>query len=337
MSIFLGLLMAVSYLLTGEVRRYALQHRLIDTPQLRSSHTIPTPRGGGMAIAISFLLACIWFWLNGQLSSRLLLGFAVGGGGVALVGFWDDHGHVPVLWRLMFHFAAGAWFWGCLGGFSTSWIGFMVTVVYLAWLLNLYNFMDGIDGIAGMEAVTVTIGGAILIWWLQNDLGSPGGLLLALCASVCGFLFWNFPTAKVFMGDAGSSFIGMTLGSLSLLLASLSTQLFWAWMILLGVFIVDATVTLIRRGVQGEKIYEPHHCHAYQFAARKLRAHVPVTMGVAAINLCWLLPMAFLVTVGKIGGRLGLLVAYLPLIVLAFGLGAGGPERKRDEKQISPS
>jgi Fuc2NAc and GlcNAc transferase len=143
---------------------------------------------------------------------------------------------------------------------------------------------------------------------------------------VLGFLFWNFPPAKIFMGDAGSGFLGMAIGVISLQAAWASPDLFWAWLILLGVFIVDATVTLLRRLLRGEKIYEAHRSHAYQFASRRYGRHLPVTLAVAAINLFWLFPLAASVVLWSIDGVLALTVAYIPLLLLASKFNAGGLE-----------
>jgi Fuc2NAc and GlcNAc transferase len=142
-------------------------------------------------------------------------------------------------------------------------------------MLNLYNFMDGIDGIASVEAICACLGASVLYWLSGLDALIWGPLLLA--ASVAGFLYWNFPPARIFMGDAGSGFLGIVLGGLSLQAAWVSEPMLWAWLILLGVFIVDATFTLFRRLLRGEKVYEAHRSHAYQFASRRFGKHLPVT------------------------------------------------------------
>jgi Fuc2NAc and GlcNAc transferase len=183
--------------------------------------------------------------------------------------------------------------------------------------------MDGIDGIASVEAVTVCVGAAVL-YEVQGGISIVGPLLLA--CSVLGFLCWNFPPAKIFMGDAGSGFLGVTLGILALQSAWISTNLFMGWLILLGVFIVDATVTLIRRLVRGDKVYEAHRSHAYQFASRQYKRHLPVTLATGALNIVWLFPIAWLVVEGKLEGLIGLLIAYIPLVLLALKFRAGDLE-----------
>ncbi|BBP60718.1 glycosyltransferase family 4 protein [Pseudomonas sp. St316] len=320
-----------SLLMTAGLRRYALARSIIDIPNARSSHSIPTPRGGGVAIVVAFLVTLPLLGQLGLVPLDYLVALGGAGALVAIVGFMDDHGHIAARWRLLGHFSAAIWALVWLDGlaplnlfgfsFDLSWVGHALAAVYLVWLLNLYNFMDGIDGIASVEAVLACVGASVLY-----VLSGFTGLIwppLILAAAVLGFLFWNFPPAKIFMGDAGSGFLGIALGIMSLQAAWASPALFWAWLILLGVFIVDATVTLIRRFLRGDKVYEAHRSHAYQFASRRYGRHRPVTLTVAAINVLWLFPMAWCVVMLKLDGLTGLLLAYVPLVVLAFKFKAG--------------
>jgi Fuc2NAc and GlcNAc transferase len=181
--------------------------------------------------------------------------------------------------------------------------------------------MDGIDGLASIEAVTTCFGGA-LVYYLAGAHDNIF-LILVLGFAVLGFLAWNFPPARIFMGDAGSGFLGIVLGFFSLQAAIALPELLWSWLILLGVFVVDATVTLLRRLLRGEKVYEAHRSHAYQYASRQFGKHLPVTLAVLVINLLWLLPVAVWVGVGGLDGVLGLLLAYTPLLILALKYKAG--------------
>ena len=324
----------LSLLMTAGLRRYALARSLMDIPNARSSHSVPTPRGGGVAIVLAFLAALpVLAWAN-ALPWPAMWGLLGAGGWIALVGFLDDHSHIPARFRLLGHFAGAIWalFW--LGGLpplkvlgysiDLGWVGHVLAAVYLVWLLNLYNFMDGIDGIASVEAITVCITGALLYALAGQPALALAPLLLAL--AVAGFLYWNFPPARIFMGDAGSGFLGIALGILSLQAARIAPELLWSWLILLGVFIVDATFTLLRRLLRGERVYEAHRSHAYQFASRRFGRHLPVTLAVAAINLCWLLPIALAVGLAYLDGVLGLLLAYSPLVLLAIKFKAGAKE-----------
>ena len=341
MTVLLIVSLAVlAWFLTALLRRYALARSLLDVPNARSSHSLPTPRGGGVAIVVAFLAGlCLAFFAGLGIAAELFYALLGAGLGIALLGFLDDHGHIAARWRLLGHFLAAAWALYWLGGLpplavfggllQLSWIGHVLAAFYLVWLLNLYNFMDGIDGIASVEAICVCLGGAILYALLETSLLADLPLLM-LAAAVLGFLLWNFPPARIFMGDAGSGFLGIVLGVLSLQAAWTNPLLLWAWLILLGVFIVDATLTLLRRLLRGEKVYEAHRSHAYQYASRRFGRHLPVTMAVAALNLVWLLPLAMLVAAGWLDGLLGVLVAYAPLVVLAWRFDAGRAEAARD-------
>jgi Fuc2NAc and GlcNAc transferase len=319
-----------SWALTGFLRRYALAKNLIDIPNDRSSHSVPTPRGGGIAIVVSFLASLPVLNSADWLTTPVCLALAGAGAVVAAAGFLDDHGHIPARWRLLVHFCAAAWGLYWLGGFPVlmvfgdfpDWLSYVCVAVYMVWLLNLFNFMDGIDGVAGLEAITVCCSGALLAWLVTPD-SSVWMLPALLAAAASGFLAWNFPPARIFMGDAGSGFLGIMLALFSVQAAKIAPQLFWVWLILLGVFIVDATVTLCRRVVRGEKFYEAHCSHAYQYASRTLGAHRPVTLAIGAINVFWLLPVASLVALKKMDGVLGLAVAYAPLLWLALYFKAG--------------
>ncbi|MDO4234273.1 glycosyltransferase family 4 protein [Pseudomonas sp.] len=321
----------VSFVMTAVLRRYALSRSIIDIPNARSSHSVPTPRGGGVAIVLAFLAVLpLVGWLDLVPWPSLV---AAGGAGVviAVLGFMDDHGHIAARWRLAGHFAAAAWalFW--INGLAPlnifGWaldlglVGTVLAAVYIVWMLNLYNFMDGIDGIASVEAICACLGACLL--YVLGGHPQMIWLPLLLAAAVGAFLVWNFPPAKIFMGDAGSGFLGITLAFFSLQAAWVKSDFFWAWLILLGVFVVDATCTLVRRLVRGDKVYEAHRSHAYQFASRKYGKHLPVTMAVAAINVFWLLPIAAGVVLSGWDGTWGLVVAYLPLVALAIKFHAG--------------
>ncbi|MDG9889573.1 MULTISPECIES: MraY family glycosyltransferase [Pseudomonas] len=320
--------------MTAALRRYALSRSLMDIPNARSSHTLPTPRGGGLSFVVAFLLAALCMAIAGPIAPSVVVGVLGAGGLVAVIGFMDDHGHIAARWRLLGHFAAAAWGLAWLGGMppisvfgftlAPLWLSSLFGALYLVWLLNLYNFMDGIDGLASVEAICVCVGASLLYW--VTDHAHHAWLPLLLAATVAGFLCWNFPPARIFMGDAGSGFLGMVLGLLALLAGWVNPLLFWGWLILLGVFVVDATFTLVRRLLRGDKVYEAHRSHAYQYATRHHGSHRTVTLAVAAINLGWLLPVAMVVVVFQLDGALGTLVAYVPLIVLALIYKAGEKE-----------
>jgi Fuc2NAc and GlcNAc transferase len=341
MSVRLPVVIAVvvflaSLSLTAWFRRIALAHKLLDVPNTRSSHLVATPRGGGVAIVLTTLIAILLLGLFRVLPRSQVWGLGGAGTLVALVGFTDDRGHIAARWRLLGHFIAAAWVLACLGGLPPMgmltlvvppWMGNAAAAVYLVWLLNLTNFMDGIDGIAAIESITVCICGVSLYAATVPGMGAGWLPPIILASSTLGFLVWNWPPAKIFMGDVGSGFLGLLFGAFSLEAGWARSTLFWGWVILLGVFIVDATVTLLGRLARGERIYEAHRSHAYQRAARRCGAHRPVTIAVGVINVVWLLPIALLVVRGSMSPQLGVLVAYGPLVTLTLCLGAGKASR----------
>lgn len=328
----LGVL-AVSFLLTGIVRRYALR-RLIDLPNARSSHRQPTPRGGGLSILVAFLGGCVLLTVAGRMSPDLLwlLLTAVP---VGAVGFWDDHGHVPARFRMAVHVAAAATALLLLGGFpllrlgtstiELGWVGAVIGVLWLVWLLNLFNFMDGIDAIAGTEVMFVAAAAAWLMGWRDGHVGEVGTSLLLLAAATFGFQFWNWPPARIFMGDVGSGFVGYTLGLLALsdLNRNSGGLGFPVWIILFGVFLVDSTYTLLRRMAGRQRWYEAHRSHAYQKAAAIVGAHGRVVTFCIMINLLWLLPWAAAASVWTAAALPVAIIALLPLLGLAIRLKAG--------------
>lgn len=334
---FLITIFICSFLLTALLRVYALKKNVIDIPNERSSHTIPTPRGGGVSIVLTFLAAiglCTYF---NVLEFYLGVILFISSGFVAAIGLMDDHGHIDAKWRLLIHLSAAFSvvfvFDGLpilnLFGFDVDFgsIGYLLAVIAIIWILNLFNFMDGIDGIASIEAITATFFAGLFLSIIALD--SPFVLLhWLLAASVCGFLVLNFPPAKIFMGDAGSGFLGFMLATLALASAQIDQNMLWVWLTLLGVFIVDATFTLIHRLIRGEKVHEAHRSHAYQFASRKYNSHLKVTLSVLAINVFWLAPMAYLIINETLNGSVVLCLAYIPLVLLAIKFKAGSAEVK---------
>jgi glycosyltransferase WbpL len=330
-TLLLLTVLIASYAATGCLRMYALRYGLIDTPGPRHSHSRPTPHGGGLAIAGTFMIGMVALLIIDVIPADLFAALFGGGFAVAMVGFWDDHRRASARLRIAVHLAAGGWalYWlrGLppvpLGDIELEFgsIGLIIGTVGIAWLLNLYNFMDGIDGLAAAETITVVGTAGLMMIVSQADQGLFA--LGVLAASTLGFLPWNWPPARIFMGDVGSGFLGFALAVIALHAAHAGAVNIWAWIILLGAFIVDATVTLIRRMVRGDRWYEPHRSHAYQHAAVRLRSHRLVTCSVAAINLLWLAPLAWLVNNHPEYGLVGTCVALLPLLVLALKLNAG--------------
>ncbi|MBY4676410.1 glycosyl transferase [Marinobacterium arenosum] len=326
--------LASAWALTGLVRHYAVKRSLMDIPNGRSSHSVPTPRGGGLAIILVLLPLLAWQWQLGWLGDSTLLALLAPTLLLALVGWLDDLWSLPA--KARFAVQGIAALAGLLAlqalptlplfGWQLPLDGWLLPLLLLVllWLTNLYNFMDGIDGIAALEAISVLAGAALLLAGLGE--AARSALLLLLCAPLVGFLVWNFPPARIFMGDVCSAPLGLLLGLLGVWLAAQTGLNLWAWLILLGVFVVDASWTLLVRMLSGQRWSQPHRSHSYQILARRCGGHRPVSLAVAAINLIWLLPWSWLAVRYPGAGLFCLLAACMPLGLVCYKVGAGKPE-----------
>jgi Fuc2NAc and GlcNAc transferase len=316
----------LALLLTGIVRKIALAHGVLDIPNERSSHSTPTPRGGGVAIVLATVAAALALVWRGVLDMNLFLALTGGGISVALVGFLDDRRQLSARVRLAAHLTAAVWALACMGGLpplryadqvvSFGWPGYVIGTLGIAWTLNLFNFMDGIDGVAASEAAFVAWGGALLTLMTGASAAVPA-MAFAFGAVCCGFLLWNWPPAKIFMGDVGSGFMGYVIVVLAVAAARETPVALFVWLILGGVFFCDATVTLVLRLAKGDRIYEAHRTHAYQRLARRWGSHRRVTVTVMIVNLVWLFPCAWLASVYPARALWMVIIALTPLAALA--------------------
>ena len=317
--------------LTALVRRHALAHGVLDIPNDRSSHRVPTPRGGGIAIALATLAASIFLLWRGALDLELFAALTGGGSVVAFVGYLDDRRPLSARIRLAAHLGAALWALLWLGGLppmrfgaqivSLGWAGYIVGALGIAWTVNLFNFMDGIDGIAASEAVFIAWGAALLALVLQQ-IGVPA-MAMAFGAVCCGFLVWNWPPAKIFMGDVGSGYLGYVLVVLALGASRGNPAALAVWVILGGIFFCDAFVTLMRRFARGERVDQAHRSHAYQWLAQRWGSHRSVTLTVLCVNLLWLLPCAWFAAGHPGCAGWTVLAALAPLVLVALLAGAG--------------
>jgi Fuc2NAc and GlcNAc transferase len=325
----------LAWLITGMVRRHALNNAILDVPNSRSSHLVPTPRGGGLAIVLTFLPCVTALYLRQLLDLPIAAALAAGGGSIAIVGYLDDRKALPASIRFVVHMAASIGVVILLGGLAGSslraiglqgiFAGSVIAVLSLSWMTNLFNFMDGIDGIAASETVFIAIAGA----WLSWRAGADPGLviaMLALSGATIGFLIWNWPPARIFMGDVGSGFLGFILAALGLAASRSGVTPIEVWVILGGVFLVDSSATLLRRIVRGDRWLEAHRTHAYQHLARRWHGHRPVTAAILAVNVVWLLPLAWMAETFREQAWWFVAAALIPLAVLAIAIGAGRRE-----------
>lgn len=275
----------LSFVFTQVVRSIARRKSIIDIPNDRSSHTIPTPRGGGLAVAISWFMGLIYLFFRGELEPSLFYAL-LSGLPLTVVGFADDIFNLKPAVRFFVQFICAftaLWFLGGLqfidyGLWTVDLILLLTPFAFIAiiWFINLFNFLDGIDGYIGSEVVF--IGGAI--YSLTCD---SLGMLLA--AVTFGFLLWNWPKAKIFMGDVGSTFLGFTVAVLAIYHQNNNILSIWVWLILTSVFWFDATITVIRRYLNREKLFEAHRKHAYQRAVQSGYSHQKITIGSIFLNL----------------------------------------------------
>jgi len=290
-----------SFIATGIIRRYSINRSLIDIPNERSSHQVPTPRGGGLSISLVILSSVLILFFLDYFSWKQTLALFAGGALVSLTGWLDDHRDLPTLFRAISYLLASCWavYWltGFAGFHTTSQpvlsaIFSIIMILGITWLTNLYNFMDGTDAIAAIEAITVATFAAYLI-------GGPDNGIVVLCvvllAANAGFLCWNWPPARIFMGDVGSCLTGFIFGCLILLTEITGVLSFQVWLILLSVFIVDATLTLFMRIARGEKWYSAHRSHAYQRLVQAGLSHRQLAVAVLLINILLLWPAAWLI------------------------------------------
>ncbi|HMM75125.1 MAG TPA: glycosyltransferase family 4 protein [Gammaproteobacteria bacterium] len=252
--------------MTALVRRYALARAVVDVPNERSLHTAPTPRGGGLAIALVVLAVHAWLIFDGLIDLRLGLAWGLGAGVLAVLGWIDDHRPLGTGLRFGVQTVVIAVAIASGAGPADAWTAAGVLhavagIVGLVWFVNLYNFMDGADGLAGTQSLLT----ALLLGLLALDAGarSAGLALLALSGASAGFLRYNLPPATIFLGDVGSYFLGGYLG-LYLWQHVHAGGAPWPWLIVLSPFVTDATLTLASRIIAGERWWAAHRRHAYQ-------------------------------------------------------------------------
>lgn len=322
--------------LTVAVLAYARKVSLIDRPNERSSHLAPTPRGGGLAIVAVSITAFVFLAIRGEIRLDLAVALVVGGLAIAVVGFVDDRTPLSPAIRVSVQLAAAVLALVALDGLpqfmfgeqlvNLGWIGSVLAALGLVWITNLFNFMDGIDGIAASEATFVTLAGGAITWSAGANFGLTAAEL-GLAGASLGFLLWNWQPARIFMGDVGSGYLGFAIGVLAIGETRENPAALLVWLILGAAFVVDATVTLFRRLVRRERVFEAHRIHAYQWLSRRWGSHQRVTLTYLAVNLGWLLPLASYASLHPGRSAWIAVAALLPLIVLALIAGAGRPER----------
>lgn len=277
---------------TWLARSYALQRDLLDHPGERRSHAVATPRGGGIAVVLALLVAAIALGVRDPSQRPVLIAFAAGLALVAGIGMVDDHRPLSPWWRLSVHLLAALLFAAVLQFVHGQWWLSLLAVLAALALTNIWNFMDGINGIAASQALLL---GIALAW---TGGGAWAWLALALAAACAGFLPFNFPRARIFLGDVGSGAIGFAIAAMAVMVAEgrgIGPGV--ALLLPLSAFLVDAGLTLARRMLRRERWWLPHTQHTYQVWARR-SGHALVTSAYVAWTALGALAIVVLLRAG---------------------------------------
>jgi Fuc2NAc and GlcNAc transferase len=287
------ILLILSFILTYFIKNYYIKNALLDEINERSSHTVPTPHGGGIAIAITWFIGLIYLYVDNQIDVTLFYALMIGVI-ISVVSFFDDIYELSAKLRLLVQSGVGVGGLVALGGFNSLEFGLfsisnpIVTNIFafllIVWFINLYNFLDGINGYAGSEAVFLGLAGFLLF---------SNGVFLVLIVATLGFLYWNFGNAKIFMGDVGSTLLGYNIAIFTIYYANQESTNFWIWLILFGLFWFDATLTLYRRYKKGEKLSQAHKKHAYQRLTQSGWSHSHVSIASIKLNIVLFLIVYF--------------------------------------------
>lgn len=297
--------------------RWALRAGHLDVPGARSSHALATPTGGGAGIVAGCAAALVATMAGGAVHADWLLVLCLALL-MAGLGYADDRRALPVLPRLLGQFGAAAAVMACalaVAGIGPGGAGLLLLppgLLALVWLNNAFNFMDGIDGLAASQAVFMAGAAA---WLVAFGAGADDSVLLlgGIAGAASGFLALNWPPARIFMGDTGSQPLGLLLGGAAAVTVARGELSLAVWAILWAAFLADATLTLLHRAWRRQPLLQAHRDHAYQRLARRRGAHRPVTLGCIALNLCWLLPLAWLAHRMPRLGLVCVLIAYVPV------------------------
>jgi Fuc2NAc and GlcNAc transferase len=317
------------------VLRLVNHRHLLAQVNERSSHAKPTPTMGGVVIVL--LVLAYLSWLS-QMEPHMALSMIAALSAVAAIGLWDDLASISALVRLIVHAGAaalGLWGLGLWGLWGLSDMGlvswFLAGAVGLAavWFVNLFNFMDGIDGIAAAQALIFCVGVQLLTGGVP---GWSGDLLWTISGVTLAFLAYNWPPARIFMGDVGSGFLGLLIALMTFQLWQTGMLPLVGSLILLAVFWFDASYTLCVRMLTGQPFTQAHRSHLYQRLAER-QGHLWTTIAFLVFSMLWLGPLAWVAVNFADYQILTLLIAVLPLAALCWRFKAGTIES--DETEVT--
>ncbi len=316
-----------SLLLTRALILFSQKMGMIDTPNNRSSHQLPTPKGGGLAFFIVFSLISLWFYVFYSNYRPIVTPLLLGGPIVVLLGWLDDRHSLSAIVRLLVHFFVAFLIYGLVTQWFTvsldisflpnlSWVSILFCVLFIAWFINLYNFMDGADGLASSTAIV----GSLLMAVVSVIHNAPEvAMVYCLIAyTVSGFLFYNWSPARIFMGDTGSYFLGFLFASLALISKAHADVSFYSHIIIFGFFIFDATYVLFRRAFRREALFRAHKMFIFHKLMAKGWSHRKVSALYTMVLVLWLFPLANLASIYDDLGMAIVVIAYLPLLI--FGI-----------------
>lgn len=287
--------------LTGVVRRYALARDIVDEPNERGLAQRTVPRGGGIAIVIAVSAALAALAASAEVAPALAALWIAGGLAFGVLGFADDHVSLSAKFRLGLQLIFSAAFCFTLwqlqipswaASLSTLHLAFatLICAGVGAWVVNLTNFMDGADGFVSVHAIFVCIVGASIELTSNSQIWLFGFVAAAACT---GFLVWNWPPARIFMGDAGSYFLGFQFFAF-VVYAVFSDATVWPWLILLSPFVIDASLTLLRRMWAGQHWWQAHREHVYQRFVLSGWSHQRLIASLLLLNSLFVMPMAYI-------------------------------------------
>jgi glycosyltransferase WbpL len=312
---------------TWRFRAMAIRLGNLAHPNYRSLHDRPIPSGGGAVFALAFLAIMGGYWLVVPHELRTGLSLLGGGAVAAFAGFIDDRVELAQPVKLLVYALLAAWILGCNEGKPlvdlplTPWVvDVLLSWISLVWVMNLFNFMDGIDGMAASGAVFISMAMALALEAARVD--TTLILVACLLSAVClGFLVFNWPPASIFMGDAGSLFLGYTFAALIGNTVADGQLSPWTWMIIFGYFAGDTTTTTVLRMVSVRRFWQGHRSHAYQNLARITGSHFLVVRGVVLYHVGWLFPLTIWSALQPALAPLGAFLALSPVVAWTWRFG----------------